>query len=468
MSATLAVVHMNSDPDAGAEVVLEQDAIAATAPKIRPIGSREFASTLLTNVIIQGCTIVQGILVARLLGPIGRGQFAAAILWPNLFAAMGGMGVGVALARRAGRATDLARVIRAGLSLTLMTGIIATLLCAIAIPWLLPGRDAILRNAAYTFVPFIIFNHVSLGLIAIDQGAGWFGQMNWTRLIVNPVYLILVVGLWIAGIRSVIWFVVSLLIATGAVAVVRVGLALCRAPIPGPMESLKTVFREALPFGFAGLLASLTQSADKALLLYLLGTTQLGFYTVALTAASVVNSLAGAAGMVSFGMSTQMKEREGFERVARMFRFTAWTWLLAGLAVAAIIPFMLPLLYGTAFSPAILPAILLIPAAALTGQAGILEESMRAQGRAFIGLEARAAGLLVMVAVGILLAPVLGIFGVVFAMIGSQAVVLVVMMLAARWHFHRALLNTLLPRFRDLPELKNRTWLAVTGSISRS
>lgn len=447
---------MNSKPDASVEVVFDQDAIAAVSPEIRPVGSREFASTLLTNVVIQGCTIVQGILVARLLGPIGRGQFAAAVLWPNLFAAMGGMGVGVALARRAGRATDVARVIRTGSLLTLVTGVLATLLCAIAIPWLLPRADTIVRKAAYMFVPFIIFSHVSLGLIAIDQGAGWFRQMNWTRLIVNPVYLILLVGLWIAGIRSVVWFVASLLIATGAVAIMRLVLALYRAPIPGPMESPRTVFREALPFGCAGLLSPLTQSADKALLFYLLGATQLGFYTVALTAASVVNSLAGAAGTVSFGMSTQTKEREGFERVARMFRFTAWTWLLAGLAVAVVIPLMLPLLYGTAFRPAIWPAILLIPASALTGQASILEESMRAQGRAFIGLEARAAGLAVMIAVGVVLVPVLGIFGVVFAMIGSQAVVLIVMMFAARWHFHRALLNALLPRLDDLLELKRR------------
>jgi len=450
---------MKSHPDTNLEAVPEGDTVTdgiASAPQIRPIGSREFASTLITNVVIQACTVIQGILVARLLGPVGRGQFAAAILWPSLFAAMGGMGVGVALARRAGRATDLARVIRTGLVLTLLTGTVVAALCAVAIPWLLPGSDTIVRNAAYVFVPYIIFNHVSLAMIAIDQGAGWFRQMNWTRLIVNPVYLALVIGLWLAGIRDVFWFVVSLLIAGGAVASVRVGLALRRAPLPCPMEPVKSVFREALPFGFAGLLNPLAASADKALLFYLLGTAQLGFYTVALTAASVVNSLAGAAGTVSFGMSAQVKDREGFDRIARMFRFTAWTWLLAGLGVAVIIPIVLPLLYGAVFRPAIWPAILLIPAAALTGQASILEESMRAQGRAFVGLEARAAGLVVMIAMGWMLAPVVGIYGVVFAAIGSQAIVLIVMMFAVRWHFHRALLNALLPRISDLLELKTR------------
>ncbi|HET9367366.1 MAG TPA: oligosaccharide flippase family protein [Candidatus Udaeobacter sp.] len=450
---------MNPDSNISTELAVESDGLETSAispPQIRAIGSREFVSTLVTNLVIQACTIVQGILVARLLGPVGRGQFAAAILWPTLFAGVTGLGVGVALARRAGRATDLARVIRTGLVLTLFTGALGAILCAIAIPWLLPGADAVVRKAAYAYVPIVICSHVSLALIAIDQGAGWFSRMNWTRLIVNPIYLAFVIVLWLAKIRDVFWFVISLLIASGAVALARVGMALRHAPLPGPLEPVKSVFREALPFGFAGLLTPITQTADKALLLYLLGTTQLGFYTVALTAASIVNSLAGAAGTVSFGMSTQVKDREGFDRIARMFRFTAWTWLLAGLAVAVIIPIMLPLLYGLAFRPAIWPAILLIPAAAFTGQASILEESMRAQGRAFIGLEARAAGLVVMIAVGWLLAPALGIFGVVLAAIVSQAIVLIVMMFAARWHFHRAMLNALCPRLSDLLELKRR------------
>jgi antigen flippase len=450
---------MNADSEAGAEGLIQNDAFgtsSTSSPQIRPVGSREFASTLVTNVAIQLCTIMQGILIARLLGPVGRGQFAAAVLWPGLFAGITGLGVGVALARRAGRTADLPRVIRTGLVLTLITGVLGTILCAVAIPWLLPGPDAVARKAAYVYVPFVLCSHVSLALMAIDQGAGWFGRMNLTRLIVNPVYLALVVLLWLIGIRDVLWFVVSLLVATAIVALARVAMALHHAPLSGPLEPVQKIFREALPFGLAGLLNPVTQTADKALLLYLLGTAQLGFYMVALTAASVVNSLAGAAGTVSFGMSAQVKDREGFERVARMFRFTAWAWLLGGLAVAVIIPFMLPLLYGSAFRPAIWPAVLLIPAAAFTGQATILEQAMRAQGRAFIGLEARAAGLVIMIATGLLLASTLGIFGVVSAAIISQAIVLAVMIFAARWHFHRAVLNTLRPRMSDLVELKSR------------
>ena len=55
---------MNSDSDASPRVVVEDDTLGAgtlSTPQIRPIGLREFASTLITNVAIQTCTIAQGI-----------------------------------------------------------------------------------------------------------------------------------------------------------------------------------------------------------------------------------------------------------------------------------------------------------------------------------------------------------------------------------------------------------------------
>ena len=341
------------------------------------IGAHDFASTFGTNVAIQICTIVQAILLARLLEPTGRGQFAAAILWPSIFAAVGGMGVGVALARCSARATDLARLTRTAIVLTLATSALATICCAAALPWLMANVDEVSRSAAWYFLPYIVFNHVALGLIAIDQGAGRFRQFNLTRLILNPAYLVVIVCLWLSGTRDVHWYVIGLMAANGLVAMFRVALAAWNYSLIGPLEPIVGVIRQALPYGAAGLISPLLQSADKALVLYLVGTTQLGIYTVALTAASVINSLATSAGTVSFGIAAQEHDSGAFPRMARMFRFTAWIWLVAGVCLAAVIPVLLPLIYGSQFSPAIWPAIVLIPAAAFAGQAGILEESMR-------------------------------------------------------------------------------------------
>jgi O-antigen/teichoic acid export membrane protein len=439
-------------PFAGDEPEMSNPAFAEV-PIRRRIGAGDFASTFGTNVAIQLCTIVQAVFLARLLEPTGRGQFAAAILWPSIFAAVGGMGVGVALARRAACATDLGRLARTAIVLTLATSTIATICCAAVLPWLMAEVDGVSRSAAWYFLPYIMFNHVALGLIAIDQGAGRFRQFNLTRLIVNPAYLILIVCLWLSGTREVHWYVIGLMAANGLVACYRVTVAAWNYSLIGPLEPVLRVFRQAVPYGAAGLISPLLQSADKALVLYLVGTTQLGIYSVALTAASVINSLATSAGTVSFGIAAQEQESGAFVRVARMFRFTAWIWLVAGLCLAVVIPVLLPLIYGSQFSPAIWPAIVLIPAAAFAGQAGILEEAMRAQGRAFIGLEARLAGMAVFLVVGWMLAESCGVLGVTIAFVAAQAVVLAFMLCVARWHFTQATLANLMPRMADLQEL---------------
>lgn len=422
-------------------------------PSRRRIGTRDFVSTFGTNLVIQFCTIVQAIFLARLLGPTGRGQFAAAILWPTIFAAVGGMGVSIAITQRSATATDLGRLTRTAILLTLITSALATLCCAALLPWLLAEVDEVSRTAAWYFLPYIVFNHVTWGLMAIDQGAGRFRQYNLTRLIINPVYLVMIIGLWLSGIRDVEWYVIGLMAANGLETLVRVVIAVSNYSIIGPLEPVLGVTRQALPYGAAGLISPLLQSTDKALVLYLVGTTQLGIYSTALTAASVINSLTTSAGTISFGIAAQEQEIGAFPRVARMFRFTAWIWLVAGTCLAISIPVLLPAIYGNQFSAAIWPAIMLIPAAAFAGQAGILESSMRAQGRAFIGLESRIIGMVVFLAAGWLLAEKAGVLGVTLAFVAAQAVALAVMLFATRWHFAEATWENLMPRVADLREL---------------
>jgi O-antigen/teichoic acid export membrane protein len=348
--------------------------------------------------------------------------------------------------------------------LAAVTASVATLGCAIALSWLLAGVDETTQQAAWWYLPFIAFNHVTLTLLAIDHGAGRFRQYNWTRLIVNPVFLALIAALCVAGETSPIWYVAALTAANGAVAIVRVVAALRYTRGWGPLEPLPCVFREALPFGTSGLMNPLLAVADKALLLYVLGEPQLGLYAVALTAASAMSSLSQAAAQVTFGMSARSNDATVFRRVGRVFRFTAWIWMLGGLVLAALMPILLPLIFGQAFEPAVWPAIVLIGAAALAGQAGVLEDAMRGQGRAFVGLEARVAGMTLFLAVGWWAARQWGIIGAAAAYVLGQSIVLAVMIMAARLHFREIGLWTLIPRIEDLRELVLRvlaiaTWM---------
>jgi O-antigen/teichoic acid export membrane protein len=425
----------------------------------RRIGAGDIFSTTITNVLIQGCTILQGILLARLLGPVGRGEFAAVILWPNIFAAIGLFGVGTALARVAAKEHNLEALTRTGLVLGLGFALCASALCYFIMPLLLKGQGVYFVTMSQWFVLFIFVNHITLVFVSLDQGSGNFKQFNWTRLMVNPLFLGLVIVIWLASRSQVFLFVLALLAANLVVLVVRMVKFMRVSRLFGPVYPLGLVARDAARYGVADLFRPLYANVDKALFLYLLGVRDLGLYTVALAASGVAGILATAISSVTFGIAAQDRGSETFNRIAKLFRCSGWAWLLMGGFLALVMPLMLPLIFGKEFTPAVWPAILLIPGSIFSGQATILEQSLRAQGRAFIGLEARIIGLVVMVPVAWVASRFWGVLGIVLSYDLAQLICLVAFYIRAQMHFGKGTISALILRWSDLKTM----WVPLAG-----
>ncbi len=415
----------------------EQVQHEAALPKKKHIGASAFIGTFGTSVFIQGCTVIQGILIARLLGPVGRGEFAAVILWPNLFAGIGIFGSNIALGRISAKTGQYPELFRSSIILGLLTSGLAAMPCYWLIPSLMPTQNHDLIHLAQFYILFIPLNHLTLNMIAVDQGAGNFTYCNITRSIVNPIYIIFTIILCIRGHCSVSTFSISLLAAHFVVVFIRFILGLKRFSLFGRFYKLSQVIKSSIHFGLAGIAQPLYLQADKVIMLWLLGSDNLGIYVVALSASAVIGSVTNSAGMISFTMSAQSKSREGFGYIVRTFRVSLTLWLLFGVMLACIMPFVLPFIYGNDFISAVNPARLLIIASALAGLTHVLEQSMRGKGKAFVGLEGRLIGLLVMAVFGWLLAPAFSIFGVCLAYILGQFTCLYVVILRTRQHFQK-------------------------------
>lgn len=424
--------------------------------KHKKIGAQAFIGTFGASVFIQGCTIVQGILIARLLGPVGRGEYAAVILWPSLFAAIGIFGSNIALARTAAKEPAAGDIIRAGLVLGILTSALASLACYISIPYLMPASQDHTISIARIFVLFIPINHIGLNIIAIDQGIGNFRNFNLTRSLIYPIYIAMIVGLWLVRKNNIISFAIALLVANLAVVILRLFLALRKHPIIGKIYSIPKTIKSSLHFGLAGMAMPVYLQADKALILWLLDAENLGFYMVALSASAVLGSVTSSMGAVSFTMSAQAEKGDGFEKVAKTFRISLLLWIIFGAALALLMQILLPLVYGVDFSPAINAARLLIIGSAFAGLANLLEQSVRGQGKAFIGLEGRIAGLVVMAAIGLLLAPLYGLNGVCLAYILCQLTCLSVITWRTNQHYSVKGLSCYIPRWNDVSILINR------------
>lgn len=423
---------------------------AAAAPVHKPIGLRAYAGTFATCVLIQGLTVVQGIIIARLLGPVGRGEYAAVILWPSIFAAVGIFGTNVALARAAARTTRHDGVIRTSILLALLTGTLASAACYLALPHLLPEASGHLLGLSRLFVAFILLNHLSQNVVAVDQGAGNFMRLNLTRMLLYPVYVAFLVAMWVYDVRQVAWAAAGLLLANAAVVVVRLIFALKDMPLRGPLYSLRRTLRESARFGLVGAAMPLYLHADKAILLWLLGAENLGLYVVALSASTAISSITESTATVTFTAAAQAKPGDGFERIARTFRISALLRLLFGGLLALAMPLLLPLVYGHEFAPAVNPARLLIVGSAFGGLANLLDQALRGQGRPLAGLEARIAGLVVILATGIGLSKYLGLLGMCLAFAVGQAVCLAIFIWRVNRHFdNRQVCRQYIPAVND-------------------
>jgi len=422
------------------------------------VGFGAFAGTFGTSLIVQGFTVLQGIIVARLLGPVGRGEYAAVILWPSIFAAIGIFGTNIALARVAAKTTRYDAVIRTSILLAVLTGTLASVACYLALPHLLPQASRHLLGLSRLFVSFIILNHLGSNLQAVDQGAGNFKRFNLTRMLLYPVYVAFLVAMWVYDVRQVAWAAAGLLVANAVVIAVRLILALKDMPLRGPLYSPRRTLRESVRFGLVGAAQPLYLHADKAILLWLLGAENLGLYVVALSASAAIGSITNSAGMVSFTMAAQAGPGDGFERIARTFRVSALLWVVFGGILAVAMPLLLPLVYGSEFVSAVNPARLLIVGSAFGGLANLLDQALRGQGRAFVGFEGRIVGLAAMVAAGTALSRWFGLPGMCVAYAVGQDICLAFFLWRMLAHYAQPInsIRTFAMRWADLVYLTSQ------------
>src|ERR1700693_37691 len=104
------------------------------------IFSKANIGTFSTSLVIQPCGAGTGILTARLLGPIARGELATVILWPTILSNLGLMGCNWVLAREVAkdpeRESDWAAI---GVAVGLVTALFYLVAGYLLIPLLLPA-----------------------------------------------------------------------------------------------------------------------------------------------------------------------------------------------------------------------------------------------------------------------------------------------------------------------------------------
>jgi len=398
------------------------------------IFSKANCGTFSTSVAIQACGAGTGILAARLLGPIARGELATVILWPTILSNLGLMGcnwvVAQEVAKDPQRESDwISAGTLVGLSMACLYFVAGFFFLPVLLPadrlYLLP-----LARLCLLLLPIDIMNQV---LLSAEHGRMRWRRYNFLRLSYFVFYLFLICVIGLTHRSQIRWFVAAFLTSQLLSLLVRVWLRRrLLAMGKSPLRQCFYLIKQGLPFFGATISNLISLQLDTVLVVGLFNAEAAGIYAVASAFANGQSSLGEALGITSFAVLSNEKNPKQREKIiTETFRQSTLISCGAGIALACLIPIVVVPLFGAAFSKAIRPAILLALAASVMGSANILNQGLRGAGRPHAGLVSQLIGAGVLAIAALFFLRGFGLMGMAYAVGISACVQLLVLILAA-------------------------------------
>lgn len=322
------------------------------------------AEAFATRILLVGMGLITSVLVARVLGPEGRGLYAVAAMFAAMGVQFGNLGL---------HASNTYHVSR---NKALLPALVGNTLVA---SFVLGGSGSVLAWTIFSlrseFAPvsgmllvlsllWIPFGLTYLLLQNLLLGVHEVRAYNKIELINQIVVLVFLSLLILGDVVSVEAFFVSGLIAL----VTSFGLALWALKkhmreFPRPSMPL---FRENIGYGLkaylAALFAFMVMRIDLLMVKYMLGAEQAGYYSIAVTMTDIVFMLPSVIGMILFPQLAVMSDDR------RKWRFTKLVvlWVMLVMLLLTIIASLLAtpvvrLLFGEVFLPAVPAFVWLMP-----------------------------------------------------------------------------------------------------------
>jgi len=387
--------------------------------------------TLITNFALAALGLVNSILLSRWLGPAGRGEVAAAMLWPTLLVYLSSLGLITGILYFAALPESKPQAIFAnGLWLGLSQGAAAILVGFAALPWLLRSQTGEVVVAGRVYLLVIPISLIIQYGISILQGQMRIVAFNRLRLILPAGYLVGTIILMLAG-QLALLNIILLHLLLNVIVIVAMLMALSKSGIYPRLGVHGALARQMLKYGAKVHIGNITglanMSLDQVLMAAWLPPTYLGLYVVAVSAAGLAQIFSQAVQMV---LTPRITQKESLaERAAVLQGAFRRYWLLSFLVtllIAALLPVALPLVFGANFKEAVWPAEVLLLGIFFLGAKDVLSGGAQALGNPWLGSKAHLIAMFVTVALLYLLLPPLGIMGAAIATAAANGTQLVV------------------------------------------
>ena len=389
---------------------------------------------------------VTGVILARGLGPDGRGVYGLINESALVMAAFPGAALELAGIYLIGKRRYSLQTV---FSNTLSWGLALAALCLLLIPVvLLTGQTVFGMSSVEISVALLGASMITVGdgsreyLLPLNRPLAYTGLTLIPPIIRfgGVVLVVLTVGLSVDRV-AVIWLIslAALLCFTIATMTRHVSFR--------PSVNWKAM-RAQVSFGsrshFGWILQALNHRLDVFMIAAMLGTGGVGHYLVGVNLAELTWWVPLALGTVLFPKASAMDSKSNFEMSATACRRTLVVTLLAGLALLAIAPTAIPLVYGGQFVPSVTVFLILLPSGLFYTIHKVLGSSLSAHGMPQATLYAGLVSLPLTVGLNVLMIPRWGITGAAIASdiayAVNAAVILVLFVRASRLPLPKILL----------------------------
>jgi O-antigen/teichoic acid export membrane protein len=384
------------------------------------------------------------VVVARALGPTGRGEYAAIIAWFGIATIVGQMGLPAALcfyvAKDPRHARDYVATSRAMMLATGMLALVAGLLLA---PVLSRGNPEVADGYRIVFGISIV-TYVGIAYTYALQPRH---LLHWSIVrTIQPVLTLLVL--------LILWFLKQLTLNT-ALFTLAATLALqlgwgywhCRRNALAPGHARISLLPPLATYGIAQIAAlapaTLNAQLDQLVLSQTVAAAVLGRYAIAVSLTSLPIPLVAAIGNIAFPRLAAQQVINGANRRMQRNAMVASAGIAAAMLVplAAVAYWLIPFLFGAGYRGAVPLLWILTPGAAFLACGQVAGDLLRGRNRP--GVVAWAQGLAAVFTVVLLIAllPVIGVYGAAIASTVAYGAALAAMLHSLRHlprHAYRA------------------------------
>lgn len=395
------------------------------------------------NILLVLAAFVTSPILARALGPSGRGEVAAIFAVVTMAPWIGELGMTAFLSREhARRSHPLGALLGSTMPITLAGSLVGV---ALAIPIahaLGRGRRDVIDfiEIGLFLLPAFVFMQTLFGIAVAEQ--------RWNR--------VMLVRILTTGGAAAAIVVLSLLhaLTVPAMAITYIASGLLSnipflAGLRGsfPWRFRRSIARSGFAFGLRSWLSTLANTGnaqlDQVLMAGLVTSRQLGLYALAVTISTASSSLIGA---TANALVPRVAVGES-QLAARGCRVTLLLIALFGLVVAATSPVVVPFVFSSRFTDAIPMLVILLGARVFSVPGQVLGTALIAAGNPSATARGQVAGLVVTVPALIVVLPLAGGLGAAWVSLAAYGVTFAIILMAASRTFG----------------MRYRTLLVVTG-----